>query len=290
MAVMDDFKNIFTIDLEEWFVVEILSSRYQRKEWDDLPTTLEKSVQDLLDILHRHRVKATWFVLGWCADKFPNIIQEIFYQGHEIACHSYSHKRINRMNPAAFRADTQRAIEAIVRAVGIIPFGYRAPTWSINNQNSWAFEILSELGFLYDSSIYPIKHDLYGWEDGPRKKFQMEFSNGRKLYEIPATTYRFLGKNVPVGGGGYFRHSPYWYTKAIINRLNRNGQPVVFYIHPWEICSEIPRIDGLSMTEKYRTYSSINILKHKIEKLLTDFAFTNFADYLKLFEKNRIGF
>lgn len=287
---MSEVKNIFTVDLEEWFVVEILSEKYDKKDWESLQSTVVNDSITLLNLLNSHNVKATWFVLGWVADKYPDLVQEIFYAGHEIACHSYKHQRIDQMTKSEFIQDTERAINAIIKAIGNAPYGYRAPTWSISDKNSWAFEILCDLGFLYDSSVFPIKHDIYGWANGPRREFKMLFDNGKTLYEVPATTYKLAGKNVPVAGGGYFRHSPYWYSKGVIKKINRMNQPAVFYIHPWEINPDLPRIEGLSSLQKFRTYSSSSLLRHKIEKLLDDFQFTNMADYLKLFEKKRIGF
>jgi polysaccharide deacetylase family protein (PEP-CTERM system associated) len=287
---MQQFQNIFTIDLEEWFVVEILSERYERDEWTKLPSRVEATSLKLLQLLNRHQVKATWFVLGWCADRFPDLIQEIFRSGHEIACHSYFHRRVDQLTPDEFRRDTEQAINSVVKTIGNAPFGYRAPSWSISADNPWAFEVLSDLGFLYDSSVFPIKHDIYGWPGGPRLAFKMRCKNGKILHELPATTFRMLGKNIPLGGGGYFRHSPYWYSKNLIKKLNAQNQPAVFYVHPWEIESDLPHLEGLSFVQKFRTYSSTTILRHKIERLLEDFSFTSAADYLQLFKKNRIGF
>ncbi len=287
---MSSFKNIFTVDLEEWFVVEILSSRYTKKEWDKLSSTVVDDSLILLEILNRHDVKATWFVLGWVADKYPELIQEISYAGHEIACHSFYHRRVDQLTKEDFIIDTKQAISVLMKAIGHAPFGYRAPSWSINNLNSWAFEALADLGFLYDSSVFPIKHDIYGWADGPRRDFKMQFENGKTLVELPATTYSLFGKNVPVAGGGYFRHSPYWYSKMIVKSLNKSQQPAIFYIHPWEVNPNLPKIEGLSTLQKFRTYSSTELLTHKIEKLLKDFNFTSMADYLGLFRRNKIGF
>lgn len=287
---MSHGRNIFTVDLEEWFVVEVLADRYDRRKWHWLDSSVERNSLALLDLLDRHKVKATWFVLGWCAQRYPNLIAEIFGRGHEVACHSFFHRRVDSLSPEEFRQDTIMAIEAIVMATGNVPYGYRAPSWSIGQKTPWAFEILSNLGFLYDSSIFPIKHDLYGWPGGPRSLFKMNLSSGRTLYELPATTYRLLGKNLPVSGGGYFRHSPFWYSKRLIRHLNDNGQPAVFYIHPWEIDPNLPRIEGLSPLQRLRTYGSNNILRHKVERLLESFEFTSVADYIGLFRKNRIGF
>lgn len=287
---MPQAENIFTIDLEEWFVVEILSQRYRQKDWEELNSTVERNCIVLLRLLEKYNVKATWFVLGWVAEKHPGLIWEIFNQGHEIACHSYYHRKVSSLTQDEFRDDTLKAMDSISKAIGNRPFGYRAPSWSINNLNPWAFEVLADLGFKYDSSVFPIKHDIYGWTDGPRFKFEMEFKNGNRLTEIPATTYRMFGKNIPVGGGGYFRHSPYWYSKSVIKNLNKKGQPAIFYIHPWEVDPDLPKVEGLTALQRFRTYSSTSILRHKLDKLLSDFQFTTFIDYLSLFKKNRIGF
>ncbi len=287
---MKPVQNIFTVDLEEWFVVEALSSRYRLDDWSSLPSMVVRNSLKLLEMLERHDVKATWFVLGWCADRYPDLIQHIFASGHEIACHSYYHRRVDLIGRERFKKDTEMAVNAILKATGVLPYGFRAPSWSINSSTPWAFETLAEMGFLYDSSIFPIKHDIYGWPDGPRHLFRMEFPSGHSLLELPATTYRFLGKNVPVAGGGYFRHSPYWYSKKVIEGLNRAGHPAIFYIHPWEIDPELPRVEGLSMLQKFRTYGSTEILRHKVEHLLSDFSFTTAGDYMQLFKKRRIGF
>ncbi len=283
--------NLLTVDLEEWFVVEILSDRFSREEWYQLPSTVEKNTVRLLELFRSHQVLATWFVLGWVAEKYPGLIREIAQEGHEIACHSYSHNRVNSMTPDMFRKDTELSIEMITKAVGRRPVGYRAPSWSIDTTTPWAFEILAELGFEYDSSIFPIKHDIYGIPSGPRKMFKMNLENGRTLYEIPASTHRISGKNIPVAGGGFLRHSPYWYSRSIIRKLNKQQQPAVVYIHPWEIDPEPPRIESLSIMQKYRTYGSTSVFYYKLERLLNDFEFTTVSNYLYLSKKKpSIGF
>jgi polysaccharide deacetylase family protein (PEP-CTERM system associated) len=282
--------NLLTVDLEEWFVVEILRSHYRVEEWPELPSTLELNTRRLLDLFRRRDVKATWFVLGWCADRFPELIAEIAAQGHEVACHSYFHRRVDSLDPEEFRRDTTRASEALIRATGRRPLGYRAPSWSINDSIPWAFEILAELGFEYDSSIFPIKHDLYGMPTGPRSLFRMKFPSGQFLYELPASTYRLLGKNVPVAGGGYLRHCPYWYSRTMIRRLNRKGLPAVVYMHPWELDPEPPQVSGLSATQRLRTYGSTRLLSMKLDRLLSDFYFTTMSHYIKMTRQQRIGF
>ena len=287
---MDSEVNLLTVDLEEWFVVEALSERYNRDHWQEMPSTLVKNSLRLLELFRRHDVRATFFVLGYCAEMYPDLIAQIHANGHEIACHSYFHRRVDQLDPQEFRLDTRRALNSIVKACGDRPIGYRAPSWSINDSVPWAFEILSELGFEYDSSIFPIKHDLYGMPKGPREMFRMKFDEGRFLYEIPASTYRLLWWNLPIAGGGYLRHCPYWYSRRIINRLNRHGRPAVVYIHPWEIDPEPPPVAGLTAVQRLRTYGSTATLVMKLEKLLREFRFTTIQHYIQQRRQRKIGF
>jgi polysaccharide deacetylase family protein (PEP-CTERM system associated) len=282
--------NLLTVDLEEWYVVEILQGRYSFEDWPQLPSTLSRNVYRLLNLFERRQVRATWFVLGWCAERFPSLISEIADQGHEIACHSYRHLRVDKLDEEGFRADTQRAIDAIKSATGFRPRGYRAPSWSINERVSWAFQVLSDLGFEYDSSIFPIKHDIYGMPTAPRQLFKMSFKNGRQLWEVPSSTLRIFGYNLPMAGGGYLRHSPYWYSRMMIKQLNRRKLPAMVYLHPWELDPEPPRLDGLTPVQRFRTYGSTALFGSKLDKLLQDFEFTTVTDYVNAAGKRRIGF
>ncbi|MFH1687184.1 MAG: XrtA system polysaccharide deacetylase [bacterium] len=282
--------NLLTVDLEEWFVVQALRGHYTSDDWTRLPSTIGKNTQRLLGLFRHYDVQATWFVLGWCADNYPDLIRQIANDGHEIACHSYRHDRVDQLTPDEFRRDTSRAIEAITKATGVRPVGYRAPSWSINGDIPWAFEILAELGFEYDSSIFPIKHDIYGMPEGPRQMFRMKCSQGRFLYEIPASTWRLFGKNMPIAGGGYLRHTPYWYNRWMVRRLNRRGQPANVYLHPWELDPDPPQIGKLSMSQRLRSYGSTNIFALKLQRLLSDFSFTTIAQYLKRQRQQPIGF
>jgi polysaccharide deacetylase family protein (PEP-CTERM system associated) len=286
----DNPLNLLTVDLEEWFVVEIFSERFEMNQWEELPSTVVRNTRRLLSLFERHDVRATFFVLGWIAQRYPDLLQELVNRGHEVACHSFGHRRVDKMSVDDFRRDTEMAVDAIVKAIGNRPAGYRAPSWSINDSIPWAFQTLAELGFEYDSSLFPIKHDIYGIPDGPRRPFKMTFDNGRYLYELPASTVRVLGRNIPLAGGGFFRHSPYWYSRRMVRKLNSMGQPAVVYIHPWEFDPDPPRITGLSTLQKYRTYSSTSLLLYKFNKLLKDFEFTTVSDYLYRFKKRRIGF
>lgn len=287
---MNNRLNLLTVDMEEWFVVEALADRVSFEDWDSHSSTLVRNSRRLLNLFSRKGVHATWFILGWCAEKHREIVAEIADAGHEIGCHSYRHRKISSLSPEEFREDTLRAQEAIVSAAGVTPVGYRAPSWSITPESAWAFDILAELGFQYDSSLFPIKHDLYGIPGGPREIFKMKTANNRYLWEIPASTYRTLGRNIPLGGGGYLRHSPYWYSRWMINKLNAQHVPVVVYIHPWEIDPEPPFIDGLSASQRFRTYGSTDTFEVKLERLLEDFEFVCASDYLAATATKKIGF
>lgn len=282
--------NLLSVDLEEWYVVEVLTGNFPFEQWGELPSTVVKNSRSLLELFRRKNVRATWFVLGWCAESHPDLMREIIDAGHEIGCHSYQHIRVDSMDRETFREDTSRAIAAITEASGVRPLGYRAPSWSITADNSWAFEELAELGFEYDSSIFPIKHDIYGMPEGPRSMFKMSFKGGKFLWEIPSSTYRFLGRNIPVSGGGYLRHSPYWYSKMMINRLNAKGDPVMIYVHPWEIDPDPPNIGRATGLAKFRMSGSTSIFRHKLERLLSDFEFVNLSDYIRRMTKRQIGF
>jgi polysaccharide deacetylase family protein (PEP-CTERM system associated) len=283
-------KNILTVDLEDWFVVENLKDNINIDDWSNLPSRVTDNTARLLDLFDYYNVRATFFVLGWIAEKSPRLISTIATYGHEIACHSYAHVRVDSLKPEEFRKDTQKAINVIEDACGIRPRGYRAPSWSINSRLSWAFEILAECGFYYDSSIYPIKHDIYGEPGGPRQIFRMDFKNNRFLFEIPASTIRFIGKDLPIGGGGYLRHSPLWFTLRMIRKLNMENHPAVIYIHPWEIDKDQPRMDNLSAVQRYRQYGSVATLRRKLEKLLSKFDFCPAGDYIDSLKKRPIGF
>jgi len=283
-------RNILTVDVEEWFATENLKGKIDFKQWSSLPSRVEKSTEKILELFNRHGVQATFFILGWIAKKYPRLINSIATLGHEIACHSFYHNRIDFLNEKDFRKDTQMAVRAIEDACGITPVGYRAPSWSINSKIPWAFEVLVQQGFLYDSSLYPIKHDIYGEPHGLKEISRMKLESGNYIYEIPASTISILGKNLPVGGGGYLRLSPLWFTEMMIKKLNRIGRPVVIYVHPWELDKDQPRIIKLSAFQKYRQYGSIPILTRKLNILLNKFDFCTAGEYIKELERRPIGF
>lgn len=282
--------NVLTVDLEEWFVVEIFADRIDPSEWESLPSRVEHSGYLILEALEERKARATFFVLGWVAERHPGLIKDIAHAGHEIACHSYWHRRVDLLTPEVFREDTARALEAIERAGGVRPRGYRAPSWSINSEAVWALDILADLGFHYDSSVFPVKHDIYGDVKAPQRLAKLNLSNGRSILEFPASTVRLFGRNLPVAGGGYLRHSPYWYSSMMIRRLNREGHPAMVYVHPWEFDTSQPKIDGIGWRDRYRQYSSINTFQQKFERLLDDFEFTTASSYIERMSKRPIGF
>lgn len=282
--------NLLTVDLEEWFVVEALRASFPASRWHELPSTVERNTHLILNMFARRHARATWFLLGWCAERFPDLMKIIVSEGHEIACHSYFHHRVDQLTEEEFRADTIRAIEAISAASGIRPLGYRAPSWSINQTIPWAFDVLAELGFSYDSSLFPIKHDIYGIPDGPRSMFKMQTRSGKPLFELPASTVRLWGQNIPVTGGGYLRHSPYWYSRRMVQSLNREQLPAVVYLHPWEFDPNPPKVAGLSSLQRIRTYGSTSTFSMKVDHLLQDFEFTTMAGYIGSLTKRPIGF
>ncbi|MCP5006760.1 MAG: DUF3473 domain-containing protein, partial [Planctomycetes bacterium] len=216
-------------------------------------------------------IKGTFFILGWVAEKYPELVKDIDTDGHEIACHSYRHRLVYDCSPHEFRNDLVKARDILEDITGKKVFGYRAPSYSITSKSLWAFEILSELGFTYDSSIFPISHDRYGIPDSPRFKYALP---DHDLTEYPISTAKILGTKVPVSGGGYLRLFPYWFTKFALRKINHSeSQPFIFYIHPWEIDPEQPRIKGASTFSRFRHYNNLEKTEKRFTRLLQDFQF-----------------
>lgn len=269
--------NALSIDVEEYFHPTEVQSAIDPSQWRSLPSRVEDATLRILDLLDRKQITATFFVLGWVAQHRPAIVRTIASRGHEIACHSHMHPLIYEMTPADFRRDTARAIAAIGDACGIMPRGYRAPSYSITERSMWALEVLVECGFDYDSSIYPIPHDRYGIVGWQRYAHTLQTPSG-PIREIPIATARLSrGRIVPVGGGGYLRMLPYRYTAAGIRRINDvEEQPACIYFHPWEVDPDQPRMASGAIS-KLRTYSGVKGMFRKIERLATDFRFSTIA-------------
>ena len=267
--------NIISVDVEDYFQVQAFAGVIHRDSWSGYPSRVEQNTARLLDLFSELNVKATFFVLGWVADHFPRLVHRIVEEGHEPACHSYWHRLIYGLTPDQFRRDTLRAKNAIEQAAGMQIYGYRAPSFSITPRSIWALDILRELGFSYDSSIYPIRHDVYGFQDAPRSPFRLQTSVG-DLLEFPLATFRApVGAILPVGGGGYLRILPRWYTRAGIQSAWREGLTVVSYVHPWELDPDQPRLNG-SVRSHLRHYTNLGRTEGRLRDLLSLGRFTSF--------------
>jgi polysaccharide deacetylase family protein (PEP-CTERM system associated) len=264
-------KNYLTIDVEDYYQVSAFEKLCGIEKWGDYPSRVVANTERVLSILERHGVKATFFVLGWTAEKFPGLVRKIDQQGHELACHSFNHRLVYNLSPREFRDDTSLAKDLIEQAAGKRIRGYRAPSYSINSKNMWAFEILEELGFEFDSSIFPIYHDRYGDPGAPRFRHQIL---GHRITEYPISTIQSGKIRIPVGGGGYFRLYPYWFSRWCLKIINqREKQPFVFYLHPWELDVQQPRMINGSAGARFRHYVNLGKTGSRFERLLKDFSF-----------------
>lgn len=263
--------NYLTIDVEDYFQVSAFEDVINVNSWEGYASRVENNVGLLLALLAEHDVSATFFVVGWIAEKYPALVKQIAAAGHDIACHSYLHRKVYDLTPQQFREDTARAKDILEEISGAPVVGYRAPSYSITKKSLWAFEILAELGFLYDSSVFPIVHDVYGMPDAPRFRYDLKEYG---LVEYPISTVRLLGRNVPVSGGGYFRLFPYWLTRYGLSKINRDDkQPFIFYLHPWEVDPEQPRVAGAGALSRFRHYNNLDKTRQRLRRLLRDFAF-----------------
>jgi len=259
-----------TIDVEDYFHVSAFEHHIPHAAWDSLPCRVEHNLDVILELLSRYEVHATFFTLGWIAQRFPAVIRRIVTEGHELASHGFNHGRAHDQTPDEFRQDV-RAAKKLLEDIGGVPvLGYRAPSFSIGAMNLWALECLGAEGYAYSSSIYPIRHDHYGNPDAPR--FNHRPPNASGLIEIPVTTVRVWNTNLPAGGGGYFRLLPYAMSRWCLRRVNRlDGEPCVFYFHPWEIDPDQPRQRGIKLKTRFRHYVNLSRMRQRIERLLQDF-------------------
>lgn len=261
--------NAMTVDVEDYFQVQALSSVIARADWDGIACRVEDNVARILDRFAAAGVRGTFFTLGWIAERHPAMVRRIVAAGHELASHGYDHIRVDRLDPASFAADIAHTKTILEQIGGVAVRGYRAPTFSINQRNPWAFAVLAEQGYRYSSSVYPIHHDLYGMPEAPRAPFR---PGDGALWEIPMTTIRLLGRNLPCAGGGYFRLLPYRLFRLGLARLNRSeGRAGIFYFHPWEIDAAQPRVAGLSRRARFRHYVNLAATAGRLERLLGDF-------------------
>lgn len=272
--------NAFTIDVEDYFHVSALSSAISRDTWAQQELRVEANVERLLAIVGEQNVRGTFFVLGWVADRLPEVVRRIADQGHEVACHGYSHQLIYRQSPEEFRQETIRAKSLLEDLIGKPVVGYRAASFSITPKSTWALDTLIELGFQYDSSIFPVRHDRYGMPGASRVPGPIASPTRGTIIEFPMSTAAFGNFRVPVSGGGYFRLLPYWFVRAGLKRINENeGLPFTFYLHPWEVDPEQPRFK-VGLLSRVRHYTNLEKCEGRLRRLLKEFKFAPMRDVL----------
>jgi len=273
--------NALSFDLEEWFQSTHLEKYVKRSEWQNYESRIEKNIEPVLSLLKQKGVFATFFALGWVAEKHPDLIKRISDEGHEIAAHGWSHVRIYQQSQEEFEAELKRSKDLLEKITGKPVLGHRAACFSIVKSNSeWVIDALIKNGIMYDSSIYPIEHDRYGIPGSPRFPYVLREENGRKLLEFPPSTWRFLGVNIPMGGGGYLKLYPYFLTRYFIAKLNQSGRPAMVYLHPAEFDADQPRIK-MDMINKQRQHLGVENNFKKFKQLLEDFRFAPVKDVLE---------
>ena len=260
--------NALTIDVEDYFQVSAFAPYIARADWEQRECRVVGNVSRILELLAVRGIKATFFTLGWIAERYPDLIRRIVREGHELASHGYGHERASDLDEAAFSLDIRRAKELLEDLAGAEVAGYRAPSFSIGTANLWAFDCLARAGYRYSSSIYPIRHDHYGMPDSPRFAYRVDAG----LLEVPITTLRLLNRNLPSSGGGYFRLLPYALSRWMLRRVNASDrQAAIFYFHPWEIDVGQPRIPGIDRKTRFRHYVNIDRMEGRLQSLLADF-------------------
>lgn len=260
--------NALTIDVEDYFQVSAFAPYIRRDEWEQRECRVERNVQRILELLAQKQIKATFFTLGWVAERYPQLVRDIVAGGHELASHGYGHERASDLSQAAFTQDVTRAKKLLEDLAGAPVLGYRAPSFSIGTGNLWAFDVLARAGYQYSSSVYPIQHDHYGMPDSPR--FAYRLASG--LLEIPITTLRMGNRNLPSSGGGYFRLLPYALSRWMLRKVNQEDrESAIFYFHPWEIDPEQPRVAGIDLRTRFRHYVNIGRTERRLISLMDDF-------------------
>lgn len=261
--------NAFTVDVEDYFQVSALAPHFPRTQWENVPCRVERNVDVILSLLDETEARATFFTLGWIAERFPEMIRRIVDAGHEVASHGYGHERASAQTRESFLADIRLARMVLEDVAGQAVVGYRAPSFSIGKSNLWAHDCIAEAGYAYSSSVYPIKHDHYGMPDAPRFPYRLDCG----LVEVPVSTVRLMGRNWPAGGGGFFRLLPYAVSRWQIERVNReDGRPAIFYFHPWEVDPGQPRVHNASARTRFRHYVNLERTEGRLRRLLRDFS------------------
>lgn len=268
------FKNALTVDVEDYFQVSAFEKYIPRSSWNDINCRVEHNTHRILDLFEENDARATFFILGWVAERYPRLVRAIYSAGHEVASHGYSHQLIYEQTQNVFRDETIRTKNILEDITGARIYGYRAASYSIIDKSRWALDILYESGFAYDSSIFPVRHDRYGMPDSPRFPYKLTTPNGNKLIEFPLSTIKIMGYTFPIAGGGYFRLYPYRFSRKGLGSINRREkQPFIFYMHPWEIDPDQPRVNA-SVLSKFRHYNNLHKCEGRLMRLLGDFEFS----------------
>jgi polysaccharide deacetylase family protein (PEP-CTERM system associated) len=265
--------NALSVDVEDWFQVGAFERTIAREDWAGLTHRVERNTDAVLALFEDAGVKATFFTLGWVAERYPSLMRRIVEAGHEIASHGYDHARVFTFDGAGFRADLRKARAILEDTSGQAVIGYRAPSFSIDRRTPWAHEVLAEEGYVYSSSVAPIRHDHYGWPESPR--FAWKPVAGSPLVELPVTTAKLAGRTLAAGGGGFFRLLPYGFSRWAIRQVNgREERPAIIYFHPWEIDPDQPRVPGAPLRSRVRHYSNLSVMADKLRRLTRDFQWT----------------
>ncbi|MBX5461757.1 MAG: DUF3473 domain-containing protein [Steroidobacteraceae bacterium] len=273
--------NAFSIDVEDYFQVAALAPAVPRESWPTREYRVERNTEIILNLLAERGIRGTFFILGWCAERSPGLVRRIASQGHEIACHGFSHQLIYTQTEAEFREEARRAKQFLEDTIGAPVTGYRAASFSITKQSLWALDALIDLGFEYDSSVFPIRHDRYGIPGASRDIGPIAAPSGRTIVEFPMSAASFGGVRVPVSGGGYFRLLPYAVTRAGLRQINeRTGQPFTFYLHPWEVDPAQPRLK-VGLLSRFRHYNNLHKCEARLRRLLGEFSFSTMRDVLE---------
>jgi polysaccharide deacetylase family protein (PEP-CTERM system associated) len=274
-------RNAMSVDVEDYFHVAAFAEKIDPTSWDRFSPRVERNTAKLLDLFDQHNVRATFFVLGWVAERSSGLVRRIADRGHEIACHGYSHQLVYRQTPAVFRDETIRAKACLEDQAQQPVRGYRAASYSIVKRSLWALDTLAELGFSYDSSIFPVHHDRYGIPGSPRWPYRLTTRSGGSIVEFPPSTIAFLGHHLPVAGGGYFRLYPYSFTRFALARINDlDKRPFMFYLHPWDIDPDQPRVRA-GLLSTFRHYTNLSRCEGRLRRLLEGFRFAPIGDILE---------
>jgi len=264
------FINALSVDIEDWFQVGAFEKTLGRDDWEHLTPRVERNTDAVLALFAETGVKATFFTLGWVAERYPALIRRVVDAGHELASHGYDHQRVFTFTPDEFRADLKKSRDLLEQAGGTAVTGYRAPSFSIDSRTPWAHQILAEEGYAYSSSVAPVVHDHYGWPEAPRFAFRPLAD--QPLIELPVTTARFAGRTLAAGGGGFFRLLPYAFSRWAVRQVNDEAKrPAIIYFHPWEIDTDQPRVPNAPLKSRIRHYTNISVMAPKLRRLISDF-------------------